>query len=46
MSGSFWKALMDTREWLGVPPGYSVVVGMPFRMTGSGREALPNVREW
>ena len=39
--------------WSGDPPGCSgaptgcpVVVGCLSRMSGSGREALPNVREW
>ena len=44
MSRSFWKALMDTREWLGVPPGYPGVVEMPTRMTRSGRKAFPDIR--
>ena len=44
---------MDVRELsggpterLGVPPGCPGVVGRPSRMSGSGRESLPDVREW
>ena len=53
MSGSVRQALPVVREWLGDPPGSPGVVGRPypisgslFRMTGSGRLALPNVWEW
>ena len=31
---------------LGGPPGGPGVVGKPSRMSGSGREALPDVRWW
>ena len=33
-------------EWSGGPPGCSGVVGRSSWMSGSGREALPKVREW
>ena len=39
MSRSVWEGLPDVREW-------SVVVGKPSRMSGSGLEALPDFREW
>ena len=38
--------LLDVREWPVGPPGCSEVVGKTSWMSGSGREALPNVREW
>ena len=47
-----WEALLDVRQLSGGPPGCaegppncSGVVGWPFRMSGSGRETLPDVRE-
>ena len=40
------KARLDVRKWLRGPPGCSGVVGMPYRMSGSGRLAIPDVREW
>ena len=53
MSESGWEALPDIWEWSGVPLGCPGVVGIPSRMSGSGREifpyireALPNIREW
>ena len=51
MSLNGWEALLDVREPLpdfrelsGVPPGCPEVVGRPPRMSGSGLEALPDVR--
>ena len=53
MSGSGRDALGDVREWSGDPPGCPGVVGRHSRMSGSGwetfpdvREAHPDVREW
>ena len=43
MSGSCWEALQDVREWSEGPPGFPGVVGRPSRMSGSGREILPDV---
>ena len=47
----WWEALPEVREWSGVRSGSSGVVGRPsrrirkpFRTTGSGREALPEVQ--
>ena len=55
MPGSGPDANRDVREWSGVSNGYPGVVGRPARksgsgrrtswMSGSGREALPVVRE-
>ena len=33
-------------EWSGGRPGSPGVVGRPFRRSGSGREALLEVKEW
>ena len=44
MSGSGLEALPDVREWSGGPPECPGVVGRPFRMSRSGREALPMSR--
>ena len=48
----FWKDLPDVRkdlkdvwEWSGGTPGSPGVVGRTSRMSGSGWEALPDVRE-
>ena len=45
-------ALQNVREWSGDPPGYLGVVGRPSRMfgrpsrmSGSCREAIPDVRK-
>ena len=38
MSGSGWEALADVREWSAGPRRCPGVVGMPSRMSGSGRE--------
>ena len=63
MSGSCRETFPNVREWSGIysrcpggPTGCPVVVGWPFRMSGSGREAsrmsgsgreaLPDVLEW
>ena len=43
MSGR--EALPKVREWSGVPPGGTGVVGRTSGMSESGREALPEVRE-
>ena len=45
MSGSGWEALSKVQKWSEDPPGCLGVVGRPTQMSGSGREALPNVRE-
>ena len=45
MSGSCREAFPDDREWLVGPPGCPGVVGRPSRISLSGQEALPNVRE-
>ena len=42
----FREVLSDVREYSGGLPGGPGVVGMPSRMSGSGRETHPNVREW
>ena len=44
MSGRSREALPVVWEWLGGPPGCPEVVGMPSRMSGSGWEALPDIR--
>ena len=44
MSGTGPEALPDVRVWSGYPPRFPRVVGRPFRMFGSGCEALPVVR--
>ena len=41
----WWEALPDVQEWLGDPSGCLGVVGWPSRMSGNGRDALPNVQE-
>ena len=55
MSRNNREALLDVREWSedprgspGVvrrPPGCPGVVGRPSRISGSGREALPDIRD-
>ena len=52
MSGNGHEALPDDLEWLGNPPGSLAgplgcpgVVERPSRMSGSGRETLPDVQE-
>ena len=45
MSGRGREDLLDVREWSGSPPGSPGVVGRTSRMSKSGREALPEVRE-
>ena len=40
------EALMDFREWSGVPSGCTEVVGRPFGMSRIGRETLPDFLEW
>ena len=39
MSGNGQETLPDVREWSEGPSGCPGVVGRPFRMSGSGREA-------
>ena len=46
MTESGREALLEVREWSGVPPGYPGVVGRSSRMSESGQEAFPYVREW
>ena len=52
MSGSGREALPNVREWSGGPPRCPGVVvkpsrmsGRPVRMSGSGREAIPDAQE-
>ena len=45
MSGSVRDALLDVKECSEGPPRCPGVVGRTSRMSGSGREALPDVRE-
>ena len=45
MSWSSLEALPDVREWSIGPPGCQGVVGRHSRMSVSGWEALPDVRE-
>ena len=40
------KTHLDVREWSGDPPGCPGAVGRTSRMSGNGRVALPDVREW
>ena len=42
----WWEALPDFCKWSRDPSGFLVVVGRPFRMSGSGREAFADFREW
>ena len=44
ISCSVQEALLDDQEWSRGTPGCQGVVGGPFRMSESGREALPDVR--
>ena len=46
MSGNGWETLLVVREWSRGPPRCPEVVGRPTWMSGSGREALPDIREW
>ena len=39
----WWEDLLDVREWLRGHLGCPGRVGRPFRMSGSGREAIPDV---
>ena len=45
MSRFGWEALQDVRECLEVPLRCSGVNGRPSRMSGSGREAFPDIWE-
>ena len=45
MSGSGGEAYPDVQEWSRAPSGHPGVVEMASRMSGRGREALPNGRE-
>ena len=40
------EALSDVWEWSGGLPGCPRVVGRPSRKSESGRETIPDVREW
>ena len=44
MFGSSRETLPDVPEWSGGPSGCPVLVGLPFRMSGSGQQSLPDVR--
>ena len=44
MTVSGLEAFQDIRESSGGPPVCPGVVGKPSRMSGSGREVLPDVR--
>ena len=46
MSGSGLEAILDDWQRSGGLPEFPVVVGRPSWISGSGREALPYVREW
>ena len=46
MSGSCQEDLLEVREWSKGPPASTGVVVRAFLVSGSGREALPNVRNW
>ena len=39
------EALPEVREWSGDPFGCPGLLGRPYWMSGSSREALPDVRE-
>ena len=41
-----WEALTVVLEWSRSNHDYPGVVGRPSRKSGTGREALPDVREW
>ena len=45
MTGSVREALPVVREWSRGPTGCPGMVWRLFRMSGSDREALPDVRE-
>ena len=45
-SGCGREDLPDVSEWSRGPLECPGVVGKPFRMTGSGQEAIPEVRVW
>ena len=49
----WWEAILDVRQYSGGPPGCPGarpgclgVVKRPSQMSGSGLDALPDVREW
>ena len=42
----WWEDLPNIREWSVGPPKCPCVVGRPSRLSGSGREALLDIREW
>ena len=44
-NGSGLESLLDVQEWSGGFPGYLGVVKRPSRMSGSSREAHPEVQE-
>ena len=41
-----WEALPNVQELSGDPSGCQGVVRRPSQMSRSGRETLPDVREW
>ena len=43
MSISGRETLSDVQDWWGGPPGCPGVIGRPFRMSISDREARPDV---
>ena len=45
MSGSYRKSFPNVWECSGAHPGYQGVIGRPSRMSGSGREAIWDIRE-
>ena len=45
MSGSIWESLPFVREWSGGHSGCPEVLGRPSRMSGSGRETIPDLRK-
>ena len=46
MPGKGWDAPIYVREWSLGPPVCPGEFGMPFRMSGSGQDALSDDREW
>ena len=45
MSRGGREAFLNVRQWSGGPPRCPGVVGRPSRMSGSGWEVLPDVRQ-
>ena len=46
MSVIVGEVLQDVRDWWGGPPGCLRVIGRLPGMSRSGREAIPDVRDW